>query len=172
MRCGLLGQTLAHSHSPLLHSLLGGYAYTLFEKAPDQVEDFLKNGSWDGLNVTIPYKKTAYALCDSLSPIARETGNVNTLLRRRDGSIFGGQYRRLRLSVSAGKGRGPRGREASPGAGRRAEPAAPHAPFCGRWAPPSPCYPARKSPMIFMEKTMGYCIAHTAIYPSIRTHKS
>ena len=89
MRCGLLGQTLAHSHSPLLHSLLGDYAYTLFEKAPDQVEDFLKNGSWDGLNVTIPYKKTAYALCDSLSPIARETGNVNTLLRRRDGSIFG-----------------------------------------------------------------------------------
>ena len=89
MRCGLLGQTLAHSHSPLLHSLLGDYAYTLFEKTPDQVEDFLKNGSWDGLNVTIPYKKTAYALCDSLSPIARETGNVNTLLRRRDGSIFG-----------------------------------------------------------------------------------
>ena len=84
MRCGLLGQTLAHSHSPLLHSLLGDYAYTLFEKAPDQVEDFLKNSSWDGLNVTIPYKKTAYALCDSLSPIARETGNVNTLLRRRD----------------------------------------------------------------------------------------
>ena len=142
MRCGLLGQALAHSHSPLLHSLLGDYAYTLFEKAPDQVEDFLKNGSWDGLNVTIPYKKTAYALCDSLSPIARETGNVNTLLRRRDGSIFGDNTD------------------------------APHAPFCGRWAPPSPCYPARKSPMIFMEKTMGYCIAHTAIYPSIRTHKS
>lgn len=119
MRCGLLGQTLAHSHSPLLHSLLGDYAYTLFEKAPDQVEDFLKNGPWDGLNVTIPYKKTAYALCDSLSPIARETGNVNTLLRRRDGSIFGDNTRRLRLSVSAGKGRGPRGREAGPGAGRR-----------------------------------------------------
>lgn len=89
MRCGLLGQTLAHSHSPLLHSLLGDYAYTLFEKAPDQVEDFLKNGPWEGLNVTIPYKKTAYALCDSLSPMARETGNVNTLLRQRDGSIFG-----------------------------------------------------------------------------------
>ena len=53
------------------------------------MEDFLKNGSWDGLNVTIPYKKTAYALCDSISPIARETGNLNTLLRRRAGTIFG-----------------------------------------------------------------------------------
>ena len=171
MRCGLLGQTLAHSHSPLLHSLLGDYAYTLFEKAPDQVEDFLKNGSWDGLNVTIPYKKTAYALCDSLSPIARDTGHVNTLLRRRDGSIFGDntdafgfRYLLERLG-SPWPGSGP-------WCWAPAEPAAPHAPFCGRWAPPSPCYPARKSPMIFMEKTMGYCIAHTAIYPSIRTHKS
>ena len=89
MRCGLLGKTLAHSHSPALHWLLGGYAYTLFEKNPEEVEQFLKAGPWDGLNVTIPYKKTAYGLCDSLSPIAREAGNVNTLLRRPDGSIFG-----------------------------------------------------------------------------------
>ena len=40
MRCGLLGQTLAHSHSPLLHSLLGDYAYTLFEKAPSRWRTF------------------------------------------------------------------------------------------------------------------------------------
>ena len=95
MRCGLLGQTLAHSHSPLLHSLLGNYAYTLFEKAPDQVEDFLKNGSWDGLNVTIPYKKTAYALCDFLSPMGREAGSGAG--RRRS--------RRHRMRHSAADGR-------------------------------------------------------------------
>lgn len=89
MHCGLLGKTLAHSHSPALHRLLGGYEYTLFEKSPDEVEDFLKNGAWDGLNVTIPYKKIAYALCDELSPAAKATGNVNTLLRRQDGSIYG-----------------------------------------------------------------------------------
>ena len=89
MHCGLLGQTLAHSHSPALHRLLGGYEYTLFEKSPQEVEDFLKNGPWDGLNVTIPYKKTAYAFCDEISPAARAAGNVNTLLRRRDGSIYG-----------------------------------------------------------------------------------
>lgn len=89
MHCGLLGKTLAHSHSPALHRLLGGYEYTLFEKSPGEVEDFLKNGAWDGLNVTIPYKKTAYALCDELSPAAKATGNVNTLLRRQDGSIYG-----------------------------------------------------------------------------------
>ena len=89
MRCGLLGQTLSHSHSPLLHSLLGSYDYALFEIPPEQVEDFLRSGPWDGLNVTIPYKRTAYALCDSLSPAAREAGNVNTLLRRPDGSLYG-----------------------------------------------------------------------------------
>ena len=88
MRCGLLGRTLSHSHSPLLHSLLGSYDYTLFEIPPEQVEDFLRSGPWDGLNVTIPYKRTAYALCDSLSA-AREAGNVNTLLRRPDGSLYG-----------------------------------------------------------------------------------
>lgn len=53
------------------------------------MEDFLRSGPWDGLNVTIPYKRTAYALCDSLSPAAREAGNVNTLLRRPDGSLYG-----------------------------------------------------------------------------------
>ena len=68
MRCGLLGRTLSHSHSPLLHSLLGSYDYALFEIPPEQVENFLRSGPWDGLNVTIPYKRTAYALCDSLSP--------------------------------------------------------------------------------------------------------
>lgn len=89
MHCGLLGKTLAHSHSPALHRLLGGYEYTLYEKSPEEVSDFLKNGAWDGLNVTIPYKKIAYTFCGELSPAAVSAGNVNTLLRRQSGSIFG-----------------------------------------------------------------------------------
>ncbi len=89
MRCGLLGRTLRHSHSPLLHSLLGSYDYDLFEIQPEQVEEFIRSGPWDGLNVTIPYKRAAYALCDELSPAARAAGNVNTLRRRPDGKIYG-----------------------------------------------------------------------------------
>ena len=54
MNCGLLGRKLSHSYSPAIHSLLGDYNYSLFEKEPEQVADFIKNGSWDGLNVTIP----------------------------------------------------------------------------------------------------------------------
>ena len=89
MNCGLLGRKLSHSYSPAIHSLLGDYTYALFEKEPSEVEDFIRNGPWDGLNVTIPYKKDAAALCDELSPLAQQLGSVNTLVRRPDGRIYG-----------------------------------------------------------------------------------
>ena len=89
MRCGLLGEKLGHSYSPQIHAELAGYEYRLYEKAPDEVEAFVREGDWHGLNVTIPYKKTALPLCDELSDTARTIGSVNTLLRRPDGTIFG-----------------------------------------------------------------------------------
>ena len=89
LHCGLLGEKLGHSYSPQIHAELGDYGYLLVEKAPDEVEDFVRRGSWDGLNVTIPYKKTVIPFCDGLSETARAIGSVNTLLRRADGSIFG-----------------------------------------------------------------------------------
>ena len=88
-RCGLLGETLGHSYSPMLHGLLGDPAYRLFECPREQLENFLQNGPWDGLNVTIPYKKLAAARCDVLSPEARLLGSVNTLIRRPDGTLYG-----------------------------------------------------------------------------------
>lgn len=57
MKCGLLGRKLGHSYSPQIHACLGDYSYTLFEKEPEEVADFLKSGDFTGLNVTIPYKK-------------------------------------------------------------------------------------------------------------------
>ncbi len=89
MQCGLLGEKLGHSYSPAIHGELADYDYQLFEKAPDAVEDFLLHGDWDGLNVTIPYKKTVMPFCAELSERARKIGSVNTLVRRPDGSIFG-----------------------------------------------------------------------------------
>ena len=89
MRCGLLGEKLGHSYSPQIHAELGDYEYLLYEKAPDEVENFVRRGDWHGLNVTIPYKKTVIPFCDELSETARAIGSVNTLLRRSDGSIFG-----------------------------------------------------------------------------------
>ena len=89
MKCGLLGRKLSHSYSPQIHSYLGDYSYGLFEKEPEELEDFLRNGDFTGLNVTIPYKKDVIAYLDELSPVAKKMGAVNTIVRRPDGSLFG-----------------------------------------------------------------------------------
>lgn len=88
-RCGLLGRKLGHSYSPLIHGLLADYEYRLYEQEPEDLGDFLRYGPWDGLNVTIPYKKNVAPYCAALSPLAKEVGSVNTLVRRPDGSIYG-----------------------------------------------------------------------------------
>ena len=89
MKCGLLGRRLSHSYSPQIHSYLGDYSYDLFEKEPEELEDFLRNGDFTGLNVTIPYKKEVIPYLDELSPVAKKMGAVNTIVRRPDGSLFG-----------------------------------------------------------------------------------
>ena len=89
MKCGLLGRTLGHSYSPAIHAQLGDYSYQLFEKEPEELSDFLQNGDFTGLNVTIPYKKNVVPYCAQLSDAAQALGSVNTLLRRPGGSLYG-----------------------------------------------------------------------------------
>lgn len=89
LKCGLLGKTLGHSRSPEIHRYLGDYEYLLYEKREDELESFLREGDWTGMNVTIPYKKAVLPFLDALSPVARRIGSVNTILRRPDGSLFG-----------------------------------------------------------------------------------
>lgn len=89
MQCGLLGRKLGHSYSPQIHNLLGDYSYVLFEKEPEELENFLKNGDFSGLNVTIPYKKKVIPYLSELSPTAQKMGCVNTVLRRSDGTLYG-----------------------------------------------------------------------------------
>lgn len=106
MRCGLLGEKLGHSRSPEIHRTLGDYSYRLFEKRPDEVEDFLLHGDYDVINVTIPYKRTAFALCREVSPVAAKLGNVNVVVKRLDGTLWGDNtdawgFRKLVESVGA-----------------------------------------------------------------------
>ena len=89
MNCGLLGEKLGHSYSPAIHAILADYEYRLYEKSPGELEDFLLRGGWDGLNVTIPYKKAVMPYCTELSDTARRCGSVNTLLRLPGGAIRG-----------------------------------------------------------------------------------
>lgn len=89
MKSGLLGRKLGHSYSPQIHEYLGPYSYDLFEKEPEEVGSFVKNGDYTGINVTIPYKKDVIPYLDVLSPLAKRMGAVNTIVRRADGSLFG-----------------------------------------------------------------------------------
>lgn len=89
LRCGLLGGKLGHSYSPAIHHELGDYAYRLYEKTPEELPAFLTGGSFDGLNVTIPYKKAVMPYCAALSETAQRVGCVNTLVRRADGTLYG-----------------------------------------------------------------------------------
>ena len=89
LRCGLLGEKLGHSYSPEIHKMLAGYEYRLYERCAEELEGFIRGGEWDGLNVTMPYKKAVIPFCDELGERARLSGSVNTLVRRADGSIYG-----------------------------------------------------------------------------------
>lgn len=45
-----------------------------------------------GFGVTLPHKQAAFALCDSLDPLAERVGAVNLVRRERDGSLRGYQF--------------------------------------------------------------------------------
>ena len=87
-RFGVLGEKLGHSRSPQIHALLGDYPYGLFEVAREDLADFLKHGVFDGLNVTIPYKREVIPFLDELSEEAAKIGSVNTIVRR-NGRLIG-----------------------------------------------------------------------------------
>lgn len=88
MQFGLLGRKLSHSYSPQIHSFFGDYKYELFEKEPQELENFFKNKEFKGINVTIPYKKDVIKYCDELSDVAKQLGSVNTIVNK-NGRLLG-----------------------------------------------------------------------------------
>lgn len=106
MQCGLIGENLSHSYSKLIHNKLGNYEYKLCSICPDELESFVKSKNFEGLNVTMPYKKTVMKYCDELDSIAQKTGSVNTLafkdgvLKGYNTDYFGLDYALKRSKVS------------------------------------------------------------------------
>ena len=88
-RAGLLGRKLGHSYSKIIHAFLADYDYVMFEKEESEVGEFIKNGPFDAINVTVPYKKTVIPFLDELSETAKRLGAVNTVVRRSDGTLYG-----------------------------------------------------------------------------------
>ena len=84
----VVGNPIKHSRSPAIHEQFGrqtgiGLQYDLLESPLDGfalcVTDFFDGGG-HGLNITVPFKEQAYALCgEGLSERARLAGAVNTL---------------------------------------------------------------------------------------------
>ena len=104
---GLIGEKLSHSWSAEIHERLGSFPYQLHELSASELKDFLKNQSWRGLNVTIPYKKNACALADSVSEDAQAIGAANTLVKDANGfiaadntDVYGFEYLVKSLKVS------------------------------------------------------------------------
>ncbi len=93
---GVAGWPVSHSRSPLLHNhwlaqhgLDGAYV-----PLPVRPEDFaramagLRAAGFAGLNITVPHKEAAFALCDTVEDSARQAGAVNTVIFA-DGSVRG-----------------------------------------------------------------------------------
>lgn len=88
MKCGLLGEKLGHSYSPLIYEKLGIHGYALYEHTAGELGDFFKDRDFDYINVTVPYKKAAAQRCDTLVGDATALGAVNTVVNR-GGKLFG-----------------------------------------------------------------------------------
>lgn len=86
---GLIGKNLSHSYSPEIHSFLGNYEYNIYDMEIDKVSQFLKKREFDGVNVTIPYKKTVMRFLDKISESAEKIGSVNTIVKESDGTLTG-----------------------------------------------------------------------------------
>ena len=92
---GVVGDPVAHSLSPLIHNAWLEAAgvdgvYVAFRPGNPRFETFvegLRGGSLAGLNVTLPFKVRALALCDDADATAQAAGAANLLLFHADGRI-------------------------------------------------------------------------------------
>ena len=93
---GLIGEKLPHSFSKILHNtafevLNLNYEYELYEIDVDtaqNIKDFMKKNNLDGINVTIPYKRTVMDGLDFISEEAEKIGAVNTI-KNINGKLYG-----------------------------------------------------------------------------------
>ena len=88
VRLAVLGSPVEHSLSPAMHnaaleSLGSDLRYAKIECQPEDLAeavDLARRAGFVGLNLTIPHKFEALALCNELDDTARQLGAVNTLL--------------------------------------------------------------------------------------------
>lgn len=77
---GLIGRTLKHSYSKVIHNLLGDYDYDLYEIESDSLKKFVDSKDVTGFNVTIPYKSAIIPFLDEIDDAAKAIGAANTVV--------------------------------------------------------------------------------------------
>ena len=93
----VIGDPVEHSRSPRMHNAASAAlgldrVYVALRVAPADLGAAvrgLRALGVDGVNVTVPHKAAAVALCDELGDEARDAGAVNTLSFPADGSLRG-----------------------------------------------------------------------------------
>ena len=91
--CGLIGNPVGHSVSPVIHNNLASIyghnlVYVPLEVPAGRLEDAIKGAeAFDflGMNVTVPYKSDVIPFLHSIDPMAEKIGAVNTLVREPQG---------------------------------------------------------------------------------------
>ncbi len=91
--CGLIGNPVEHTVSPVIHNTLAeatGYnlAYVPFHVQTGYLEQAVKGAyalNLLGLNVTVPYKSDVIPFLKEIDPLAEQIGAVNTLVRTEGG---------------------------------------------------------------------------------------
>ncbi|MBQ4349367.1 MAG: shikimate dehydrogenase [Clostridia bacterium] len=88
MKYGLIGEKLGHSFSKAIHESIADYTYEIKEIAKGDLDFFMKEKSFLGINVTIPYKSAVIPYLDFIDANAEKIGAVNTVVCR-DGRLYG-----------------------------------------------------------------------------------
>ncbi len=88
MKYGLIGERLGHSFSKEIHARLGDYEYRLCEIKKEDIDSFMKQRDFLGINVTIPYKEAVIPYLDEIDGPAKEIGAINTVINR-EGRLYG-----------------------------------------------------------------------------------
>ena len=74
---------------PQIFSALCGREYVLFDRHPEEILTLLRRGKLRGVNVTPSLCAAILPQLDEISPRARSLGTVNTVIRRKNGSLAG-----------------------------------------------------------------------------------
>lgn len=87
--CGLIGNPVEHTLSPLIHNTLSGLlginlAYLPFQVQAQELENAVRGAyalGIEGLNVTVPHKERVLPYLVEVDGLAEKIGAVNTLVR-------------------------------------------------------------------------------------------